>query len=140
VVPRANQAVGCYLDNDYRGSLCSSPNAQLRVENTHTAGSPIMESVDIAQLNPGTYLVVVNDYSGEIEHKDPATTLGDPKTAATVTVYGPKGAVSATAPVGPTSGYWYWIPFTINGATGEVTPANPSFVPSVTGFLPNECP
>jgi hypothetical protein len=141
VVPRAGSTVGCFLDNDVRGNLCSAPNAQLRVENTHIASDPPVESVDIAQLNPGTYMVVVHDWGGEVDHKNTATFLGDPKTAATVTIYGPKGAISATAPVGPAGGYWYWIPFTINGSTGEVTPMlQNNFLPIGTAFTPQECP
>jgi hypothetical protein len=130
VVPYSAKPAGCYLDQYFHGNLCSSPYARLRLENSGGPTSPAMETVDIAQLTPGTYMIAVQD----VLFGDPATILGDPNTAATVTVYGPKGVVSATAPVG---NYSTWVAFTIDGATGDVKPAPASLLAQF--LLLNDC-
>jgi len=85
---------------------------------------------------------VVHDYSGEIDKAYNSTLLADPKTRATVTIYPPNGPpVYATAPVPipGTPNYWYWVPFTIDGATGKITLANQTYA-STSAFPARECP
>lgn len=154
IPPSSGRNATCFLDNDRPGNLCLYPNSALQLENTHAKNMsvpgtfisppPTFETVEIAKLNPGQYQVVVHDFSGDVDHKNGSLgpkLLGDPNTRATVTIYGPNipnGSITATAPAPGLAGYYYWVPFLIDGPTGKITLVNQTYISNPQ--FPVECP
>jgi len=107
-----------------RGSITSSPFAQLEVDNINVVGDPPTETIRISRLTAGTYRLFVHDYAGELSN-------GLETSRATVQVFGSAGLITTLSV--PTGSGRYWTVLSINGSTGAITPVQTRGTTAPTG-------